>query len=106
TGFFNGSYQKTSDSLYLKGHLPSEISIYSVKSDYVHPLKNGARIETGIKSSFVKTDNLVDYLRGFHNVWSPDSRNNHFIFDENINAAYLNVSEQLKKWSLQTGVRV
>lgn len=106
TGFFNGSYQKTSDSLYLRGHLPSEINIYSIKSDYVHPLKKGARIEAGIKSSYVKTDNLVDYVRGFRNVWTPDSRNNHFIFDENINAAYLNVGKQFKKWSLQAGVRV
>lgn len=106
TGFFNGNYQKTSDSLYLSGHLPSEINIYSVKSDYVHPLKKGARIEAGIKSSYVRTDNLVSYLRGFHNVWSPDSRNNHFVFDENINAAYVNIGKQLKTWSLQAGLRV
>jgi outer membrane receptor protein involved in Fe transport len=106
TGFFNGTYQKTSDSLYLKGHLPSEINIYALKSDYVHPLKKGARIEAGIKSSYVKTDNLVNYLRGFRNVWSPDSRIINFIFDENINAAYLTLSKQIKKWNLQSGLSV
>jgi outer membrane receptor protein involved in Fe transport len=106
TGFFNGSYQKTADSLYLQGHLPSGINIYSLKSDYVHPLKKGGRFEAGIKSSYVKSDNLVDYVRQSMGQWVPDARNNHFIYDENINAAYVNFNKQIKKWSVQTGLRV
>ena len=106
TGFFDGDYRQTADSLYLKGHLPSTIAIYTLKGDYTHPLKNGTRIEAGFKSSYVNSDNLVDYKRLFRGEWKQDSRNNHFLYDENINAAYLNASRQIKKWNLQAGLRV
>jgi iron complex outermembrane recepter protein len=105
TGFFDGNYNKTADSMFLKGHLPSTINIYSLKSDFVHTYKNGLRFETGIKSSYVTSDNMVDYLRSNGGSWVPDSRNNHFIYKENINAAYVNLNKQFKKWNVQTGLR-
>jgi iron complex outermembrane recepter protein len=105
TDFYNGGLQKTGTS-YLKGHLPSDIDIYSFKLDYTHPLKAG-RIETGIKLSYVKNDNLVDYQKFINNTWVVDNvRSNHFIYDENINAAYVNYSRQLKKWTVQAGLRL
>jgi len=105
TGFFDKDYKQTSDSLFLKGHLPAEINIYSVKGDYVQPLKKGPKIEAGFKSSYVRSDNLVDYQRKTVTDWLPDSRNNHFLYDENINAAYLNISKKIKKWNLTAGLR-
>ncbi|MEP7237598.1 MAG: TonB-dependent receptor [Ferruginibacter sp.] len=106
TGFFDGNYNQTADSMFLKGHLPAGINIYSLKSDFSHALKNGIKLEAGIKSSYVKSDNLVDYVRKMGSNWAPDARNNHFIYTENINAAYLNASKQFKKWSAQTGLRM
>jgi outer membrane receptor protein involved in Fe transport len=106
TDFANGSGQPVGNELILKGHLPSLIKIYSFKSDYTHPLKKGGRIEAGIKSSFVKNNNLVGYERWDGGKWLPDTRSNHFIYDENINAAYLNVNKQVKKWSFQAGLRL
>ncbi|HEY2722502.1 MAG TPA: TonB-dependent receptor, partial [Chitinophagaceae bacterium] len=106
TEFLDASDQQTADPLLLKGHLPSDINIYSLKSDYTHPLKNGGTIEAGIKSSYVGNDNLVDYQRQSLNKWIPDARSNHFIYDENINAAYINVNKQVKKWNLQGGLRL
>lgn len=105
TGFFDGNYNQTSDSMFLKGHLPSSINIYSVKSDFVKPFSNGLKLEAGIKSSYVKSDNLVEYVRKAGSNWVPDSRNNHFIYDENVNAAYINASKEFKKWNVQTGLR-
>jgi len=105
TEFYDEMHQQTSDPLLLKGHLPSDINIYSVKSDYTHPFKGG-RIEAGIKSSYVKNDNIVDYQRLAVDTWIPDSRSNHFIYDENINAAYVTLNKQIKKWTLQGGLRV
>jgi len=105
TEFYDEMHQQTSDPLLLKGHLPSDINIYSIKSDYTHPFKGG-RLEAGIKSSYVKTDNIVDYQRLYADKWVPDSRSNHFIYDENINAAYVTLNKQIKKWSLQGGLRV
>ena len=106
TEFYDASGQQSGDPLYLKGHLPSDIDIYSIKSDYTHPLKKGGRFEAGIKSSYVENDNIVDYQRLYADKWIPDDRSNHFIYDENINAAYVNMNKQLKKWSLQGGLRL
>ncbi|HEV8284426.1 MAG TPA: TonB-dependent receptor [Chitinophagaceae bacterium] len=106
TEFYNAAGQQTFNPLFLKGHLPSDINIYSIKSDYTHPFKKGGRFEAGIKSSYVKNDNIVDYQRLSSDKWIPDARSNHFIYDENINAAYVNINKQIKKWSLQGGLRI
>ncbi|MEO6490429.1 MAG: TonB-dependent receptor [Ferruginibacter sp.] len=105
TGFFDGNYNQTADSMFLRGHLPSDINIYSLKSDFVKNYKK-LKIETGIKSSYVKSDNLVNYERKSAGGWVPDSRNNHFVYTENINAVYVNASTDIKKWSVQTGLRM
>jgi hypothetical protein len=90
----------------LKGHLPGDIDIYSLKSDYTRPIKNG-RVDAGFKSSYVRNDNEVEYLQSKGTDWIRDDiRSNHFIYDENINAAYVSVNQQIKKWSLQGGLRV
>jgi iron complex outermembrane receptor protein len=93
-------------SVNLKGYLPADINIYSLKSDYSHPFKNGARFEAGIKISYVKNDNEVDYMRKVGSDWVVDSRTNHFKYDENINAAYVNYSTKVKRWSFQAGLRL
>ena len=105
SGFFDGNHVQTADSMYLRGYLPSVINIYSLKSDYVKPFRSGLKIEAGIKSSFVSSDNLVNYERLSRFGWVPDSRNNHFVYEENINAAYLNANKKMGKWDVQTGLR-
>jgi iron complex outermembrane recepter protein len=106
TNYYNGLMQPIGSSS-LRGHLPANIDIYTYKVDYIHPLKKGARFEAGIKLSMVKNDNLVDYERLINNKWERDViRSNHFIYDENVNAAYVNYSAQVKKWSFQAGLRV
>jgi outer membrane receptor protein involved in Fe transport len=106
TDAYNGAGAPVGGTLYLKGHLPSLIDIYSFKSDFTHPFKNG-RFEAGVKSSWVTNDNLVDYTRQMPDKsWVRDARSNHFVYDENINAAYVNYNTQIKKWSLQGGLRV
>ncbi|HMU10867.1 MAG TPA: TonB-dependent receptor [Ferruginibacter sp.] len=92
----------------LLGTLPTDIKIYSGKIDYSLPLKKGAKFEAGIKSSYVKTDNDARYDSVKTSYMQLDSgRSNHFIYDENINAAYVNYSRPLgKKWSAQLGLRL
>lgn len=106
TGFFDGNNNQMADSMFLKGHLPAVIDIYSLKSDFNHNFSNGIKMEAGIKSSYVRSDNLVDYLRKMGGNWMPDARNNHFIYTENINAAYLNANKTFAKWDVQTGLRM
>lgn len=105
TDFYDGFLQKTGTS-YLQGHLPANIDIYTFKSDYTHPVKSG-RFEAGIKFSYVKNNNLVNYERKINNQWEIDHiRSNHFIYDETINAAYVNYSREIKKWTFQAGLRM
>ncbi len=92
----------------LTGTLPTNIKIYSGKVDYTLPLKKDAKFEAGFKTSFVNNDNNARYdsVRTGYSVLDS-GRSNHFIYDENINAAYVNYSRPLgKKWSTQLGLRV
>ena len=92
----------------LNGNLPSEIKIYSARIDFALPLKGEARFEAGLKSSLVKTDNDAQFTHFDNSInnWVSDARSNHFIYDENINAAYLNVNKQIKKFGVQLGLRL
>ena len=92
----------------LLGNLPQRIDIYSAKVDYVKPLKHGAKFEAGLKSSFVKTDNNAVYDSVKNTILVQDlGRSNHFVYQENINAAYVNYSRPLsKKLSGQLGLRL
>lgn len=95
---------KTADIL--TGLLPSSINIYSYKIDYVHPFSKSLKMETGLKTSYIKTDNDAQYFTTIDNNTSPDyDKTNHFIYDENINAAYINFSKELKRFSLQAALR-
>jgi iron complex outermembrane recepter protein len=106
--YFDANRVKSNPSDTLLGNLPQDINIYTAKIDYTHPLKKGAKFEAGAKVSYVKTDNNAVYDSLLSNVRVRDNgRSNHFIYDENVNAAYVNLSKQFnKKWSGQLGLRV
>lgn len=106
TQSFNAENIKNGETVSLAGIIPSQIKIYSAKADYIHPFKSGIRLESGVKTSFVNTDNQIEYLRNSGSGWSLDDRSNHFIYKENINAAYAIVSKKLKKWDLTAGMRL
>lgn len=91
----------------LLGSLPQIIDIYSFKADYIHPLKKGAKLEAGIKSSFVNTDANAIYDSVTYGKTVRDlNRSNHFQYKENVNAAYINFSKPLStKLSMQLGLR-
>lgn len=99
-------YSTKRPSSFLKGNLPSDVTIYSAKTDFVFPLKKGSKLEAGVKSSFVTTDNDAIYkIKAGQEYQQDDGKTNHFIYEENINAGYVNYSKQLKKWGLQAGLR-
>ncbi|MDE3182199.1 MAG: TonB-dependent receptor [Bacteroidota bacterium] len=98
------SVRKSPSSLI--GNLPSTVKIYSAKTDFTFPLKHSAKIETGLKSSYVTTDNDAVYQNQTSSGTVVDEgKTNHFIYKENINAAYINYNRQIKKWGVQAGLR-
>lgn len=92
----------------LLGNLPQDIDILTAKVDYTLPLKKGAKFEAGLKTSFVETDNNALYDSVNYAVRVPDlGRSNHFIYNENVNAAYVNYTRPFKKkWFAQLGLRL
>jgi outer membrane receptor protein involved in Fe transport len=94
---------------YLKGYLPAYIDIYTLKSDYTQPFGKNGRLEAGFKLSYVQTDNdaRYTYYDASQTKWVNDaSRSNHFLYEENINAAYVNIQQQVKKLGIQVGLRM
>jgi iron complex outermembrane recepter protein len=90
----------------LNSSLPAKINIKTAKIDYSNPLKNGGRIEAGLKTSFVNTENVAAFYDFIDKQNIPNYQfSNNFIYDENINAAYLNYSIEGKKWGFQAGLR-
>lgn len=92
-------------------HMRSDLSgltqIRSVKTDYTHPMKGNAKLEAGVKSSYVTSDNEpLFYERTTGDFALDTKRSNHFVYKENINAAYVNANKSWDKWSTQVGLRV
>lgn len=108
SSYFDQQGNPTSTPDTLLGRLPQDIYIYSGKLDYSKPLGKGAKLEAGLKSSYVETDNNAVYENLVQGQPVLDSgRSNHFIYKENINAAYVNYSRPLgKKWNAQMGLRL
>jgi len=108
--FNNDSYDANWTKKYgdeLKGALPSDIKIYSAKVDYTHPFKKELKLETGVKFSYVSTDNTAGYYNVVNGVDQVDyEKTNRFQYKENINAGYINLSKTVKKWGFQAGLRV
>ena len=104
--YVNGSGPAYPDTL--QGHLPQHIKVYSGRIDYIHPLGKNAKFEAGIKSSIVRTDNNARYDSLQDGMLVRDvNRSNHFVYEENINAAYVNMVKPLgKKLNAQLGLRL
>jgi len=86
--------------------LPSTMNIYTIKSDYVHPLQNKAKIEAGFKWSTVENDNQSNYYRINGQQQTIDNgRSNHFIYKEDFAAAYISAQKSWKQLGFQLGLR-
>lgn len=89
----------------VRNNMPSEINIAVAKLDYTQPLWKG-KFETGLKTSFVTSDNDM-LFEVKTDEWQIDpKRSNRFKYSENVNAGYLNYAGNItKKLKYQLGVR-
>lgn len=89
----------------VRNRMPSQINIGVAKVDYTQPLWKG-KLETGLKSSVVASDNNMVFERKEGEWLIDNGRSNQFKYTENINAAYLNYNGKISsKTSYQLGVR-
>lgn len=82
------------------------LNLFSGKLDYIKPLPKEKTFEAGFKSSLVKSDQDMQYYHVNGTDQQLDSlRSSHFLYTENINAAYVNFRAKIKKLSIQAGLR-
>jgi len=74
------------------------IKIWTAKVDYVLPVGKKFNFESGLKTSIVNADNNMDMTGDL-------TQHDHFLYDESIQAAYINGRAQLNKTMLQLGLR-
>ncbi len=75
--------------------------------DYIYPLKNG-KFETGAKNTNrIIDNNQQGYRYNFGNseYWQDSLISNHFIYNENVSAAYAIYTGKKQKFDYQVGLR-
>jgi hypothetical protein len=82
-------------------------TIFTAKVDFIKPLGKGRTLETGVKGSWVESDNNLDLTKSVEDgPFEEQPGSNRFIYKENVLAAYAtykgNFSEKL---SFQAGLR-
>ncbi len=91
---------------------PSTIDIRTLKADYNRTLANGWKLETGVKSARVVTDNDLRFSSGTNGVLIEDpALSNRFQYTEQVNAGYVSVAGKVgsgdkAKIEFQAGLRV
>ncbi len=104
--YYNAVGQMLKPDYYFRNARPTKTNIRSAKTDYTYPINKNVKLELGLKSSFVTTDNNFLFENFENNKWNNDlKRSNQFLYDENINAAYANLGRKFKSTSLQLGLR-
>ncbi|MBE7173516.1 MAG: TonB-dependent receptor [Williamsia sp.] len=85
---------------------PTDIDIYTFKTDYEQNFKKG-RLGFGGKISYVNSANDFQRFNVITSYKTLDTlRSNRFDYKENINALYANYNKQFKGFIVQAGVRM
>ncbi|MFD3003704.1 TonB-dependent receptor domain-containing protein [Pontibacter toksunensis] len=86
---------------------PVSYNIYAAIADFVKPLHEAHKLELGTKISQVISDNDLRFFEGMgDDRMKDDNRSNHFVYKEDILAAYVNLSSKItNKWRMQGGLR-
>jgi iron complex outermembrane receptor protein len=118
-GIYNSSVLSTSSTQYYKmngstqqptytlnGDQSGKLILRTAKLDYTNPFAKGARLEAGLKTSYVSSDNDAKFSDMSSGSPVNDvNKTNRFYYDEFNNAGYLNFSREFKKFSIQLGLR-
>jgi hypothetical protein len=104
--YLNADGQPSKVPYIFRNRTPSLVKILVGKVDYTLPINKKMKLETGLKSSKVSTDNISSFENFLNNSWQSDlARSDHFIYDENINAGYINLNREFKGLTVQLGLR-
>ena len=105
TRFYSAAGAENKTPYLLHDDSPTFNFVGSVTADYTQAGKIH-QFEAGAKATYSRNDNNVRWQYNDAGAWQTDiGKTNHFIYSENIYAAYLNYKWQQKKYTIQTGVR-
>jgi iron complex outermembrane receptor protein len=105
--FYNSALVNYRPALKLQNLSPASINILAAKVDYVNPLSKTARIEGGLKFSWVQSDNNLIFGPEVNGVYqSAPNFSSAFLYKENINSGYINYIGKLGQVDLIAGLRV
>ncbi|RQO71388.1 hypothetical protein DBR40_16380 [Pedobacter sp. KBW01] len=108
---FTNTYLDASDNVIgnpidLRNMGMGNVAIYSVKADYTLNFNKTFKMETGWKSSWVKSQSDVRFDSLKTAGWINDARRtNQFLYHENINAVYLSLDQSFKNIQIKAGLR-
>jgi len=89
-----------------KGFVPAQTNVYVAKADYTDQFGEKLKFESGLKSSYITSDNNLVYQNLTNGDWVYDAQSsNHFKYKEQIHAAYLNLNGSFKTFTVQLGLR-
>ncbi len=95
------------DPFMLRNFEQADIDIFATRLDFTKSFEAGYNLEVGAKLSMVTTDNDTRFEAWENGNWENQvNRTNNFIYDENVMAAYANVSKSFGKINVQAGLRM
>jgi len=104
--FYDASGNTYRSPLLLQNLSPSNIRIWQSQIDFTDPLSNNSKFEAGIKYSKAISNNDLIFGPLVNGRYTSDPNfTNHFVYTENVNAAYLVYTTKLHKFNLTTSLR-
>lgn len=84
-----------------------DYTIFTAKVDFTKPFGKGRVLESGLKGSWVNSDNNLDLSKAVEEEpFQPDPSSNRFIYEENVLAAYASYKASFsEKVNFQAGIR-
>lgn len=88
-----------------RSRMPVDIDIYVGKLDFTKNIGKG-KLESGVKFSHVKSDNNLEFEQLVDGSWQEyPGRPNHFLYTEQVGAAYVDYGQTFGKTSVKVGLR-
>jgi hypothetical protein len=76
--------------------------------DFSHPLRDSIKLEYGLRGYYKRTNSFahtMSYIDSSNTYTSDAALSTDFLTNETIDAAYVSISQQVKKFTYQIGLR-
>ncbi|MGZ8536764.1 MAG: outer membrane beta-barrel protein [Flavisolibacter sp.] len=89
------------------GYIENDLKFFSAQTNFLKKLKGQLTLETGLKSTAVRFNNVTDYYKLSNGSRTRDLvRSGIYDYRESINSAYLQMSKNFKGIIVKVGTRV